>query len=80
MRAPAFRSLLYSEPRLYDLVFPDAGETLATLVGHPPVLARDLADTMSTFAAHAHGGALLLADSLNARAYLDGFGGRSWTW
>src|SRR5262245_7816310 len=26
---PAFRSLLYSEPRLYDLVFPDADERLA---------------------------------------------------
>jgi SAM-dependent methyltransferase len=28
---PAFRSLLYSEPRLYDLVFPDADESLARM-------------------------------------------------
>jgi SAM-dependent methyltransferase len=157
VRVPAFRSLLYSEPRLYDLVFPDAGETLATLVGaaihrYSPAVPRsildvgcgaggqlqalartipeccgvdllesnvayarsvrpgiafhvgdmrtvrlgrtfdlvtcfgnalsyaltdrDLADTMGTFAAHAHGGALLLADPLNARAYLEGNGFR----
>ena len=30
--APAFWSLLYREPHLYDLVFPDADETLAAMV------------------------------------------------
>lgn len=36
---------------------------------------RDLTDTVSTFATHAHGGTLLVVDALNARAYLnaDGF-------
>lgn len=32
MTAPAFRSLLYHEPRLYDLVFPDASEPTASMV------------------------------------------------
>jgi SAM-dependent methyltransferase len=30
---PPFQSLLYREPRLYDLVFPDAEETLARMCG-----------------------------------------------
>ena len=34
----------------------------------------DLADTVRTFAAHAHGGTLLVVDPLNARAYLEGTG------
>ena len=153
--APAFRSLLYREPRLYDLVFPDADGTLAamlraavlrylpwtprsildvgcgtgrqlealsriipdscgvdllpsnvayarsvrpgiafcvgdmrtvrlgrtfdmvTCLGNALSYAltdRDLAATMTTFAAHAHGGTLLVADPLNARAYLEGAG------
>ena len=152
---PAFQSLLYREPRLYDLVFPDADETIATMVRtaigryvpaaprsildvgcgtgrHLEALARtipeccgvdllesniayarsvrpgitfhvgdmrtvrlgrtfdlltclgnalsyaltdqDLADTMSTFAAHARVGTLLVADPLNARMYLEGDG------
>jgi SAM-dependent methyltransferase len=29
---PAFRSLLYREPRLYDLVFPEADESMARMV------------------------------------------------
>jgi SAM-dependent methyltransferase len=33
-----------------------------------------LTDTVSTFAAHAHGGTLLIVDPLNARAYLEGHG------
>lgn len=32
MTTPTFRSLLYREPRLYDLVFPDAGESMARMV------------------------------------------------
>src|SRR5262245_41304095 len=152
---PGFRRLLYSEPRLYDLVFPDAdratermcreafrrylpappasaldigcgsGRHLAALaesilecwgvdllesnVPYPQAtrprlhvvqgdmrtvrLGRvfdvvtslgnalsyaltdaDLADTMSTYAAHAHAGTLLIVDVLNARSYLDGDG------
>jgi SAM-dependent methyltransferase len=152
---PAFRSLLYREPRLYDLIFPDADESigrmvltaidrwlsavprsmldlgcgtgrlLQTLAKTVPdcygvdllesniVYARsvrpgitfclgdmravrlgrtfdlvtclgnalsyaltddELMDTLRTFAAHAHGGALLVVDPLNARAYLDGHG------
>jgi len=35
---------------------------------------RDLADTVATFAAHAHEGTLLGADPLNARTYLQGEG------
>jgi SAM-dependent methyltransferase len=154
-RLPAFRSLLYREPRLYDLVFPDAEETIATMVRaaidrylsaaprsildvgcgtgrHLAALAKtiseccgvdllesniayarsvrpgvtfhvgdmrtvrlgrtfdlliclgnalsyaltdqDLADTMSTFAAHARVGTLLVADPLNGRTYLEGKG------
>jgi SAM-dependent methyltransferase len=154
---PTFRSLLYREPRLYDLVFPDADQSMATMVRaaidrwlpalprsildlgcgtgrHLELLARiipechgvdllesvivyaqsarrgitfdvgdmrtvrlgrvfdlvtclgnalsyalsddDLKDTMSTFAAHAHPGTLLVADPLNARAYLEGNGFR----
>ncbi len=152
---PAFRSRLYSQPRLYDLVFPDADDTtgrmLRTAIGRylPGAprsmldvgcgtgrlldrLARtipecwgvdllesnityarsergvitfqvgdmrtvrlgrtfdlvtclgnvlsyaltddDLTDTVSTFAAHAHAGTLLVVDPLNARAYLEGAG------
>ena len=153
---PAFRSLLYREPQLYDLVFPDAEETtgrmLRTAIGryrpgaprsmldvgcgtgrHLEALAgtipeccgvdllesniayarsvragitfhvgdmrtirlgrtfdlvtclgnalsyaltdHDLTETVRTFAAHAHGGTLLVVDPLNARTYLeaDGF-------
>jgi SAM-dependent methyltransferase len=151
----AFRSLLYREPRLYDLVFPDADETTATMVRtairrylpgaprsmldigcgtgrHLEALAstiqdrhgvdllesnvayarsvrggitfhaadmrttrlgrtfdlvtclgnalsyaltdHDLTETVRTFAAHAHGGTLLVVDALNARAYLEGEG------
>src|SRR5262245_66385920 len=33
---------------------------------------RDLADVMDTFATHAHGGTLLVADPLNARAFFEG--------
>jgi SAM-dependent methyltransferase len=154
-RVPTFRSLLYSQPQLYDLVFPDkddaAGKMLRTAIGRylPGVprsmldvgcgtgrlletLARtipecwgvdllesnityarsvragvtfqvgdmrtarlgrtfdlvtclgnalsyalsddDLTDTVSTFAAHAHGAALLVVDPLNARTYLEGDG------
>ena len=29
---PAFRSLLYRQPRLYDLVFPDADESIGRMV------------------------------------------------
>jgi SAM-dependent methyltransferase len=155
-RMPAFRSLLYREPRLYDLVFSDADETtgrmlrgairrylrsaprsmldvgcgtgrqlealaktipeccgvdllesniayarsvrdgitfqvgdmrtvrlgrtfdLVTCLGNALSYAltdHDLTDTVSTLAAHAHGGTLLVVDPLNARAYLeaDGF-------
>jgi SAM-dependent methyltransferase len=152
---PGFRSLLYSEPRLYDLVFPDAdgniermcreairrylpvapaavldiacgtGRHLAVLAETIPecwgvdllatnvAYARstrprlhivqggmrrvrlgrvfdlvtsfgnalsyaltdaDLADTIDTYAAHAHAGTLLILDVLNARSYLDGDG------
>ena len=155
MTIPAFRSLLYREPRLYDLIFPDAdqsigrmvlsaidrwlsatpqsmldlgcgtGRLLQTLVKTIPecygvdllesnvayaqsvrpgiafhvgdmrtlrldrtfdlvtclgnvlsyALSDDaLTDTVNTFAAHAHGGTLLVVDPLNARAYLDGHG------
>jgi SAM-dependent methyltransferase len=35
---------------------------------------EDLAETVATFAAHAHEGTLLAADPLNARAYLEGDG------
>jgi hypothetical protein len=35
---------------------------------------RDLAETVSTFAAHAHPGTLLAVDAPNARAYLDSDG------
>ena len=150
--APPFWSLLYREPRLYDLVFPDAEETIGAMVrsaidrylpsmprsmldmgcgtgrnlepfaGIIPacygvdllesnityarsvrsgitfqvgdmrtirlrrtfdlvtclgnVLSyalcdRDLIDTVSTFATHAHAGTLLVVDALNARAYLE---------
>jgi len=152
---PTFRNLLYRKPELYELVFPDADETAATMVRaaiarylaapprslldlgcgtgqHLAALARsipdcwgidllasnvayaraarpgltvavadmrsvrlgrrfdvvtclgnafsyaltddDLADTVTTFAAHAEGGALLVLDTLNARAYLEGDG------
>lgn len=153
---PPFRSLLYREPHLYDLVFPDADETTGTMVRtaigrylpgvprsmldvgcgtgrHLEALAKtipechgvdllesnityarsvragitfhvgdmrtirlgrtfdlitclgnalsyaltgsDLVETVSTLAAHAQGGTLLVVDALNARAYLeaDGF-------
>jgi SAM-dependent methyltransferase len=150
-----FRSLLYSEPRLYDLVFPDVdgniermcreafrrylsappssaldigcgtGRHLAALAETTPecwgvdlletnvAYARstrpqlhivqgdmrrarlgrvfdlvtsfgnalsyaltdaDLADTIDTYAAHAHAGTLLILDVLNARSYVDGDG------
>ncbi len=149
------KSLLYDEPRLYDLVFPDADDTMGTMcrsaferyLPAPPTsvldvgcgtgrpleslsktiaecwgvdymetnvayartarpqlvihqgdmrairLGRtfdvvtcfgnalsyaltndDLIRTVETFAAHAHGGALLIVDVLNARCYLDGDG------
>jgi SAM-dependent methyltransferase len=152
---PSFSSLLYREPHLYDLVFPDAGEVTATMVRtamdrylsapprsmldvgcgtgrHLEAMARtipecygvdllesniayaksvrprltfhgadmrtvrlgrtfdvitclgnalsyaltdqDLADTVRTFASHAHPGTLLALDVLNARAYLEGDG------
>ena len=152
---PGFRSLLYSEPRLYDLVFPDAdgntermcreafrrylpmsptaaldigcgtGRHLAALAETIPecwgvdlletnvanaqstrpqlhivqgdmrrvrlgrvfdlvtsfgnalsyaLTDADLVDTMSTYAAHAHAGTLLILDMLNARCYLDANG------
>jgi SAM-dependent methyltransferase len=155
--SPPFRSLLYAEPRLYDLVFPDAdaglarlcraafarhlpapprsvldigcgtGRTLETLAPQvaecwgvdllesnvayaratrPGLAIRqgdmrtvrlgrtfdavtsfgnvlayaltdaDLARTVTTYAAHAHAGTLLVVDALNARAYLDGGGFR----
>jgi hypothetical protein len=35
---------------------------------------QDLADVVSTFAAHAHSGTLIVADPLNARTYLEGGG------
>jgi len=154
-RMPSFRSLLYSQPQLYDLVFPDKDDAVGKMVrtaigqylpGTPrsmldvgcgtgrllETLARtiperwgvdllesnityarsvrtgvtfqvgdmrtvrlartfdlvtclgnalsyalsddDLADTVRTFAAHAHGGTLLVVDPLNARAYLEGTG------
>jgi SAM-dependent methyltransferase len=154
---PPFRSLLYDEPRLYDLVFPDAeaglarlcrtafarhlpapprsvldvgcgsGRTLETLAPHVAecwgvdllesnvahararhrgltivqgdmrtvrlgrtfdavtsfgnalayaLTDADLAATVATYAAHAHPGTLLVVDTLNARAYLDGEGFR----
>ena len=157
MTSPAFRSLLYREPRLYELVFPEPDESITRMVctaidrwlpvmprsildlgcgtgRHLGVLAKaiaeccgvdllesniayaraehpgiafhvgdmrkvrlgrafdlvtclgnalsyalgddDLNDTMSTFAVHAHAGTLLVADPLNARAYLDGNGFR----
>lgn len=152
---PVFRSLLYRELRLYDLVFPDSDETtggmlrtairwylpgmprsmldvgcgtgqhlealsriipecygvdllesniayarsvragirfhvgdmrtvrlgrtfdLVTCLGNTLSYAltdHDLADTVSTFAAHAHGGTLLVVDPLNARTYLESGG------
>jgi SAM-dependent methyltransferase len=152
---PAFRSLLYREPRLYDVVFPDSDGTTAKMVRtamrrylpemprsildmgcgtgqHLQALAtnipecygvdllasniayarsvragiafqvgdmrtvrlgrtfdlvtclgntlsyaltdQDLADVVSTFAAHAHSGTLIVADPLNARTYLEGGG------
>ena len=151
-RMPSFRSLLYSQPQLYDLVFPDKDDAVGKMVrtaigqylpGTPrsmldvgcgtgrllETLARtiperwgvdllesnityarsvrtgvtfqvgdmrtvrlartfdlvtclgnalsyalsddDLIDTVSTFAAHAHGGTLLVMDPLNARTYLE---------
>jgi SAM-dependent methyltransferase len=150
---PPFTSLLYSEPRLYDLAFPadtvgpmcleacrrwlpapprstldvgcGTGRHLAALAATVPEcwgvdllpsnVARatrpglrvvqgdmrtvrlgrtfdlvtsfgnalsyaltddDLRRTAETYAAHAHGGALLIVDALNARAYLDGGGFR----
>ena len=36
----------------------------------------DVARTMDTYAAHAHGGTLVIVDALNARSYLDGDGFR----
>src|SRR5262249_50629541 len=154
---PGFRSLLYREPHLYELAFPDAGERTVGmclvacrryLAAPPPsvldvgcgtghhleALARsipegwgvdllesnvaharsvrpglhvvqgdmregrlgrtfdlvtsfgnalsyaltdaDLARTVATYAAHAHRGALLVLDVLNAHSYLDGDGFR----
>jgi SAM-dependent methyltransferase len=153
--APLFRNLLYRRPELYEVVFPDADETTATMVRtaiarylaapprslldvgcgsgqHLATLARtipdcwgidllasniayaratrpgirfevgdmrslrlgrrfdvvtclgnafsyaltddELAATVTTFAAHAADGALLILDALNARAYLEGDG------
>jgi SAM-dependent methyltransferase len=152
---PAFRNLLYREPRLYDLIFQAADESIGRMVltamdrwlsivprsmldlgcgtgrllqalaktfrdcygvdllesniayarsARPCITFRvgdmrtvrlgrtfdlvtcvgnalsyalsddELMDTMHTFAAHAHRGALLVVDPLNARAYLEGHG------
>jgi len=83
-------NLLYDNPRLYDIVFPDAGETELAMcrtafsrwLAAPPQSALDLGcgtamnleRTFATFAAHAHPGTLLLFDLLNARCYLEGDG------
>lgn len=54
--------------RTFDLVTCLGNSLSYALTDH------DLADTVRTFAAHAHGGTLLVVDPLNARTYLESGG------